>query len=142
MKLAAQAFTSCWLICLAHRPHPPGEVARLRVGSRRAWLCLHPVDVVWVDQKRLLELPGGSRELRQHQRPVLLRNRQVTYSLATRFIPSAEWRDHHDVRRPVESGHLLAGKRRVEVVDRGMTHPAEVAVDPADQPLDVVAKPR
>ena len=137
-KPRAQAATSCWMIVLAHRPHPPGQLPLVgAVGLEQGGL--HPVDVVGVDQPGLPQLVGGAGELREHQRAVVVEPAGDVL-LGDQVHAVAVRRDHHDVRGPVERGHLLAWLGGVHVGDRGAADRAEVAVDPADQPVDLVAQ--
>ena len=123
---------------LAHRPHPAGELLRLGlVGLQQRGL--HPVDVVGVHEPGLAQLLGGAGELGEHEGAVVL-VAAGDVLLGDEVHPVAVGGDDHDVGGAVERGHLGAGERGVEVGDRRAADAAEVAVEAADEAVDVVAQ--
>ena len=121
-----------------HDPHPPRLVPGGVLG-RRHHGGLQPVDVVRVDQVGLPQLLRGPGELAQHQRAVVAVPAGHVL-LGHQVHPVAQRGDDHDVGRPVHGGHLLPRVGVVQVDDRRPAEPAGVAVDPADEPVDVVAE--
>ena len=123
---------------LAHRLHPAADVLGIGV-VRRLERRLHAVDVVGVDQPGLPQLVGGTGELREHQGAVTLEPARDVL-LGDQVHAVAERGHDHDVGGAVEGSHLVLGVRRVQVRDDGTTDPAQVAVDPADEAVDVVTE--
>ena len=122
----------------AHRSHPALPVLGLGpVGLEQRGLGA--VHVVGVDLPGLAQLGGRPGELGEHEGAVLVvAARDVL--LGDEVHPVAVRRDDHDVGGAVEGGHLLARVGRVQVADHRAADPTEVAVDPAHQPVDLVAQ--
>ena len=94
--------------------------------------------VVRVHEHGVGELLGGSGELRQHDHAVAVDVRGGVL-LRHQVHPVTERRDEHDVTGSVESDQLVERQRLVQVVDHGEPDTTVLAVDLADQTLDLVA---
>ena len=122
----------------AHRGHAlaglgVGHVPRVQHGG------LEPVDVVRVDEHRLLELLGGAGELREHESTrAVLPGRDVL--LGHEVHPVPQGRDEHDVRGEVQGHHLLERVAVVQVADGGVGNGVELAVDPPHHALHEFAQ--
>ena len=133
---------------------PPGDVvlatwrriARIRRRSSRG---LDPIASSMVDLSPLMSY-GLTRNacLSSADAPAnslstsapLSSNRQATYSLATRFMPSRSGVTTITSAARNSAAISLARVRRVQVGDRLRADVAEVAVDAPHQPVDVVAE--
>ena len=122
----------------AQSPHPRADLARIhRDGLLDGGL--EPVDVVRVDQQRAAQLVGGAGELREHQHSAVVDARGDEL-LGDQVHPVAQRRHEHDVGGTVEGRHLLRRVGVVQVMDGLCPDPAVLAVDPADQELDLLAQ--
>ena len=108
------------------------------IVSARSMACGDAVDVVRVDDQRLLQLLGARRRTATAPaRPGRSASCATTYSLATRFMPSRSGVTRPD--RAPRGSSPASVRARMRAVDVAQRHPvelAEAAVDVPRQPLD------
>jgi hypothetical protein len=99
--------------------------------------ALQTVDVVRIHQISLAQLACRARELAQYQRAVvpLAAGDEL---LGHKVHSVTQGSDDHNVGGAIERCHLLSGEGGVEVGDRNPAEPADVTVDPPDEPIDVI----
>src|SRR4029453_960126 len=106
-----------------------GEIERPQDGG------LEAIDVVRIDQERLLQLVGSAGELTQDQRAVVLGTGGDIF-LGHQVHAVAQRRDQHDVRREIERHHFLNRVAVGQVADGGVLDGVVGAIDMANGAFD------